>query len=1093
MRQISRVMILLILLALFFSVPSWSGTTGKIAGIVTNKATNEPLVGANVVVIGTSLGAATDLNGQFTILYVSPGTYDVQAYVIGYQKVTISNVEVIIDQTARIDFELEVEVIEGETVTIVAERPVVKQDVATSVVAVTASQIEDLPVSSIDNVVGLQAGIRGDLQIRGGSSDETLFLMDGVTLRDPRNNKPVSNLALSSIKEITIERGGFNAEYGQVRSGIVNVVTKEGNRQGYNGSIEFKYSPPAPKYFGISPFDQNSMWFRPYMDDAVCWTGTTVGETYDDLNANGIYDDGEPFQDYNGDGTRTYWNKYMQSQYTDFDGWNKISERLLSDDDPTNDLTPIGAQRKFLWEMRKKEVINQPDYNIDAGFGGPIPVISEKLGNLRFFTSYRQLREMLVVPLTRDDYMDYDWTLKLTSDVTKSIKLQFTGITGKKYTMARNWIEWDPGQNWYIRTPSEIVTVLGGEYRSGDLFGTGHYSLSDISHLSVSAKMTHMLSQKTFYEVSVENFTRDYYTRPTTHRDQTKKYEILPGYFVDEAPFNYISEGENGITGMFLGGHMSKTRDFTNTSSTTMKFDLSSQVNFSNLVKTGFEFVYSNLDLDYGTIQSLGAGKTYSDRIQMKQSPIRGAIYLQDKLEIKGFIMNLGARLDYTNSDASWWNVDPWDRSYFSSKYNPEGDYNKTKTKPQWQLSPRLGISHPITENSKLYFNYGHFKQIPAYETMFRVARNETKQVVLFGDPNLILARTISYELGYDQSVLGDFLIQLAAFYHDITDQQDITTYTSIGGIIYDKTTSNSYEDIRGFELTLRKSQGRWWTFFANYTYQASSSGHFGREEVYQDPLQQQQWDEATVNLYQERPIPRPYARANLSLFSPDNFGPKIIGIYPFGGYLMNILLDWQAGEWVTWNPAQDPKVKNNVQKTDWFNSTLRLSKTFSFNRLKVQLFMDIDNLLNYKQMALDNWGKDGDHDQYYQSLHLPKSDVYDNIVGDDRIGTYRKHGVAYQPMEKLGVLNEKVVIDPDVVYWVEMIKDPSTGKVTDLKKYMEYDAGSTLPYSMQEVESKHLKQILDDKAYIDMPNMTSFNFLDPRQFYFGVRLSFDL
>jgi len=73
------------------------------------------------------------------------------------------------------------------------------------------------------------------------------------------------------------------------------------------------------------------------------------------------------------------------------------------------------------------------------------------------------------------------------------------------------------------------------------------------------------------------------------------------------------------------------------------------------------------------------------------------------------------------------------------------------------------------------------------------------------------------------------------------------------------------------------------------------------------------------------------------------------------------------------------------------------------------------------------------------------------------------------------------------------MIKDPSTGKVTDLKKYMEYDAGSTLPYSMQEVESKHLKQILDDKAYIDMPNMTSFNFLDPRQFYFGVRLSFDL
>ncbi len=1078
MRQGVRSLMLIFVLALILASPLWSSTTGKIAGIVTDKNTGEPLLGANVIVVGTTLGAATDLNGQFTILYVPPAVYEVQVFVIGYQKVTLSDVDVAIDQTTRIDVQLDIEAIKGETVTIVAERPVIKQDVATSRVAVTSDEIESLPVSSIDNVIGLQAGIQGDMQIRGGSADEALFLMDGVTLRDPRNNKPVSSIALASIQEISVERGGFNAEYGQVRSGIVNVVTKEGGKQAYNGSVEMRYSPPEPKYFGISPFDKNSMWFRSYMDDAVCWTGTAVGETYTDVNANGSWDTDEPFQDYNGDGTLTTWDKYTQYQYPDFDGWNTISERLMADNDPTNDLTPIGAQQKFLWETRKKPVLDQPDYNIDAGLGGPVPVIGKMLGNMRFFTSYRKNRQMLLVPLTRDDYVDYDWTLKLTSDINESMKLQLTGLTGKQFTLAGNWLTWNPGDDWYIKDPLDITQDLGTEARPGRLFGTGHYSLSDISHRSIAAKLTHILSQKTFYEVSIENFRQEYNTRPTVRRDESKIYEILPGYFVNEAPYNYKSEGENGISGMFLGGHMSKTRDFTVTTSTTLKLDLTSQINFQNLVKAGVEFLYNDLDLDFGTIASLGDGNTYSERVQMHQKPIRGALYIQDKLETEGFIMNIGARLDYSNPDAEWWNVDPYDRNFFTSKFDPDGDFNMVKAKSQWQLSPRLGISHPITKNSKLFFNYGHFKQSPAYETIFRVARSEEGKVEMLGDPNLTLAKTISYELGYDHSLFSQLLLQVAAFYHDISDQQSLTTYTSIGGIEYEKTTSNSYEDIRGIEVTLRKNRGRWWTFFANYTYQASTSGQFGRSDVFQDPLLQQQWDENTVNIYQERPVPRPYARVNLSLFTPDQYGPEIAGLYPVGGFMMNLLLNWQAGEWVTWSPSEDPTVKNNVQETDWFSSTLRLSKMFAMDRVKIQIFMDISNLINYKRMALNNWGKAEDRTQYYQSLHLPKSDDYDNIPGDDRIGAYRATGVAYQPIEQRGIIDQ--VNDTGlsgVIYYESTTED-----------YLEYVDGAWAP-----VDEDRMDKILDNKAYIDMPNQTSFTFLNPRQVFFGVRLSFDL
>ena len=1035
----------------------WAGTTGKIAGIISDKSTGEPLPGANVVVAGTALGGAADINGQYTILHVPPGVYDVTISVIGYAKMNISTVRVRIDQTTRVNAALEMEALEGEAVTVVAEKNIIKEDVATSVVAVTAQEVEELPVSNVQNVVGLQAGIQSNLQIRGGQSADALFQLDGVTFRDPRNNNPVSSVALASVQEISVERGGFNAEYGQVRSGIVNVVTKEGSKTAYSGSVDFRYSPPAAKYFGVSPFDKSSMWLRPYFDDDVCWTGTAHSTNSDT------------------------WDKWTQLQYPDFEGWNAVSQRLLEDSDPDNDLTPIGAQRKFMWETRKQEITDQPDYNIDAGFGGPVPFLSDKLGNLRFFTSYRREREMLVYPLTRDDYVEYDWNLKVSSDISDSKKLRFSASTGKQYAHALNWLTWDPTSDWYMRYPNTLTGDIGT--RPSNMFGTGVYSLADISYKSLSSKYTHMLNQNTFYELSLEHFQRKYWVRPTTRRDTTL-YEILPGYFVDAAPFGYQSEGENGITGMFFGGHSSKTRDNTVASSTTLKADLTSQLDFNNLLKTGFEFIYNDLDMDYGTIASLGDGNTYSEHVVMNVKPYRAAFYAQDKMETKGFIMNIGLRVDYSNSNSKWWDVGTYDKSFFAN-YDEDADYTEKESKGQWQISPRLGISHPITESSKLFFNYGHFKQMPAYETLFRVARTEQGQMVRFGDPNLTLAKTVSYELGYDHTLFNDYLLQLAAFYHDVSDQQTTVSTTLVSGTVYAQTTSNSYEDIRGFELTLRKNRGRWWNFFANYTYQVSTSGFFGTDQLYEDPTLLKRYLENTENLYQDKPVPRPYGRVNLSLYTPDDYGPKTLGFFPLGGYLLNVLFDWQAGEWMTWNPLNVSGIVNNVQRVDYWNVTLRLSKTFHVNKMRIMAYMDIDNLFNTRYMALNNWGKDGDDTKYYQSLHLPDSKAYDNIPGDDRIGTYRDEDVAYQPMERRGVINYDVDSGVNgVIYY-----DNATGR------YVEYITvnSETGEGQWSDIEKARLNKLLDEKAYIDMPNQTSFTFLNPRQLYFGVRLSFDL
>ena len=134
MKRFAQKVLLIVFILLGAVIPLWSGTTGKIAGTVTDKETGDPLPGANVVVAGTSLGAVADMNGHFSILHVPPGVYDVTVSVIGYAKTTVQGVRVRIDQTARVDFEIQIQEIEVGEVTVVAERNIIKDDVATSVV-----------------------------------------------------------------------------------------------------------------------------------------------------------------------------------------------------------------------------------------------------------------------------------------------------------------------------------------------------------------------------------------------------------------------------------------------------------------------------------------------------------------------------------------------------------------------------------------------------------------------------------------------------------------------------------------------------------------------------------------------------------------------------------------------------------------------------------------------------------------------------------------------------------------------------------------------------------------------------------------------
>ena len=210
----------------------WPGQTGKISGRVIDAATGAPLPGANILLEGTALGAASDLDGAYFIINIPPGTYAISSGMIGYQKMRMENVKVAVDRTTTMDFKLKETVLElGETITVVAEQPLIQKDLTATASSVAAEEIQLMPVESMQDILQLQAGIvqdsNGDLHIRGGRASEIAYLVDGVSVSDPYSGRMAVNVNQEAIQELKVISGTFNAEYGKVMSGVVEVVTKE--------------------------------------------------------------------------------------------------------------------------------------------------------------------------------------------------------------------------------------------------------------------------------------------------------------------------------------------------------------------------------------------------------------------------------------------------------------------------------------------------------------------------------------------------------------------------------------------------------------------------------------------------------------------------------------------------------------------------------------------------------------------------------------------------------------------------------------------------------------------------------------------------
>lgn len=217
-------------------------SSGKLTGKVTDAATGEAVIGANVVVEGTNIGAATNLEGEYTIVKVPSGTYNVIASYIGYAKTITREVKILTDLTTTLNFQLSSSSVTlNQEIVVTAQTPLIKKDLTSTESRVTAEEITQLPLQDLNQLISLQAGVNKDesgaIHIRGGRSSEVSYLINGISITDDFSRSQAFTVETQSVQELQVISGSFNAEYGNAMSGIVNVITKTGSSK-FQSNIE---------------------------------------------------------------------------------------------------------------------------------------------------------------------------------------------------------------------------------------------------------------------------------------------------------------------------------------------------------------------------------------------------------------------------------------------------------------------------------------------------------------------------------------------------------------------------------------------------------------------------------------------------------------------------------------------------------------------------------------------------------------------------------------------------------------------------------------------------------------------------------------
>ncbi|HSQ74704.1 MAG TPA: TonB-dependent receptor [Bacteroidota bacterium] len=752
-----RVVFLLACMLTVGAVRTAAQQTGRIVGKAVESRTGEGLPGANVVVKGTYYGGTSDIEGNVWIERINPGAYTVEVSLLGYKLVRFTNVKVEAGETTTLRAKMEETVLTlDQDVVVIGERPLFDIEETSSRRNVQQADIQAAAVQNVQSVVAMQPGVvmaDNEIHIRGGRTHENAFLLDGISVQDPMAGSGFGlQLSPSSIQEVEVITGGYNAEYGQATSGIVNITTREGS-DAYSGALGYKTDK-----LGFNK-DSRSNWNTDIFDAML--SGPEPLTTYV-LPALGLQVPGSV--------------SFFGSVYANLtDGYTRWVE------------TVGGGNRPAEWVVKAPEGL----YSSIAGGRKWAPRRSN----------------------------NYSWLTKLTWKPDPTMKLSYAynqSVVIDQNTQAiqstLEYVEPNPGYQYlfqYIPDSAQTFTQV------------------NIQH---SLSWMHTLSKQTFYEIKLSRYTA--HIRGDANGKAFSDY--LEPQDIVTYPIVYYNLGRDTVgvipgDGFYDIGSPTSWRDHFITEYT-LKGDLTSFFTEKNKFKTGFEMRFQDLqmvDIYRPWVKPLGfdydiygGNLAYSGQSTKPVRPLQGSFYAQDNIALSGMLLNFGLRLDYW-APGKYVDDIAGDTSsaLIISKALREAYLDHTFSlfgrRVKARLSPRLGISHPVSDNQTLFFSYGHFSKFPRPQYVYaKLNQKNVRSSLPVGNPDLNPETTVAYELGLRNQLSGSDVLTITAFYKDIFDyitEKTVLRLNTVGGAQYYSTYLNSdYGRVRGIEVEYKTRFGNW-------------------------------------------------------------------------------------------------------------------------------------------------------------------------------------------------------------------------------------------------------------------------------------------
>ena len=272
LRRMSRAVAAAVAVTLALMSPiARAGTTGKLTGVVSDEK-GKPVVGANIRLEGLRIGALSDDEGRYLMIGIPAGDYPVRANMLGYAGFLADKVAITPDFTTELNITLKTEAVQMAEVHVEGERPLLQKDATSTTRFISSDQLSRLPTRGYQEAAAQQSGIVNfqrlvdresqngpTLITRGGRPNETAYYVDGFSQQDPLTGNSTTSINNNAIQEVVVLNGGFNAEYGRIMSGVVNVITREGANK-YHGSLEAvtdNFTGLGEDFLGAKVYDYN--------------------------------------------------------------------------------------------------------------------------------------------------------------------------------------------------------------------------------------------------------------------------------------------------------------------------------------------------------------------------------------------------------------------------------------------------------------------------------------------------------------------------------------------------------------------------------------------------------------------------------------------------------------------------------------------------------------------------------------------------------------------------------------------------------------------------------------------------------------------